>query len=443
MSEYRIIIQEKNKNGEYTNKDIIKAGSISKPENIIELGFRHLEQIDIIQKIQDSILGMQSAYLRSDITRCPVCGNSLRKNGVTKSSFNSVFTDHKVAVQKLVCGKCRWMSVPSINSLFGSHMHPDLVRMQCEIAGIESYSKAEDILNKKAGRKRTVNNTMTLHGVIETVGNHISSNPELNMKDDAVTAAELVVQTDGGHIKSIEKEKRSFEAMASVVYRPENIISGKDDKRGRLIRKHCVASALDDNSVKINRGTLTAAKKEGLTENTKITALCDGADNCWNIIDYLEKYCAGILRILDWFHITMKFENISVSKENDDLFERAKWSLWHGDLVGAVLKLCELYDKTRDLKNKIRIKKLRNYLINNFDKIVDYSERKNAGLVFTSQMAESTVESLINQRCKGKQHMKWSREGVHPLLQIRAEIASNDWCINYENYILGAYAKTA
>jgi hypothetical protein len=39
--------------------------------------------------------------------------------------------------------------------------------------------------------------------------------------------------------------------------------------------------------------------------------------------------------------------------------------------------------------------------------------------------------------------MIWSKEGVHPLLQIRVEDASNDWCINYENYILGAYGKTA
>lgn len=33
-------------------------------------------------------------------------------------------------------------------------------------------------------------------------------------------------------------------------------------------------------------------------------------------------------------------------------------------------------------------------------------------------MAECTVKSLINQRCKGKQHMRWTREGVHSILQI-------------------------
>ena len=49
------------------------------------------------------------------------------------------------------------------------------------------------------------------------------------------------------------------------------------------------------------------------------------------------------------------------------------------------------------------------------------------GLPFTSQLGESTVENLINQRCKGQQHMRWSREGLDPILQIRAAMSSQDW----------------
>lgn len=65
-------------------------------------------------------------------------------------------------------------------------------------------------------------------------------------------------------------------------------------------------------------------------------------------------------------------------------------------------------------------------------------------LIFTSQMAESTVESLINQRCKGQQHMRWSREGLHALLQVRAAICSNDWSAICEQHINDAiYQKAA
>jgi hypothetical protein len=33
----------------------------------------------------------------------------------------------------------------------------------------------------------------------------------------------------------------------------------------------------------------------------------------------------------------------------------------------------------------------------------------------------------INRRCKKQQKMRWSREGLNPILQIRATITSNEW----------------
>jgi hypothetical protein len=95
------------------------------------------------------------------------------------------------------------------------------------------------------------------------------------------------------------------------------------------------------------------------------------------------------------------------------------------------------------MKNREKVGKMITYITNNRDKIVDYSDRKLKGLTFTSNMAECTVESLINQRCKGKQHMRWSREGVHSILQIRASKASNDWSNNWQSYILKSYQKAA
>jgi len=92
---------------------------------------------------------------------------------------------------------------------------------------------------------------------------------------------------------------------------------------------------------------------------------------------------------------------------------------------------------------KDRIKKLRTYLENNKKYLVNYSERHKLGKVISSSLAESNVESLINKRCKGKQHMQWSREGVHPLLQVRASCASNDWIQFGSNYVLNATAKAA
>ena len=94
--------------------------------------------------------------------------------------------------------------------------------------------------------------------------------------------------------------------------------------------------------------------------------------------------------------------------------------------------------KTKDEKNRDKIKKLSQYVGNNRDRIVDYSKREKDGLIFTSNLAESTVESLINQRYKGQQHMRWSREGLNPVLQLRASIHSNDWSNKWRTAVLNA-----
>ena len=75
-------------------------------------------------------------------------------------------------------------------------------------------------------------------------------------------------------------------------------------------------------------------------------------------------------------------------------------------------------------------------ITNNKQYIISYEHRHKNGLVFTSNVAESKVESLINQRCKCQQHMVLSREGVQPLLQIRAAMYSKEWNQRWEHTVL-------
>ena len=123
----------------------------------------------------------------------------------------------------------------------------------------------------------------------------------------------------------------------------------------------------------------------------------------------------------------MKFENIALPSKLKEELMRVKWFLWRGEVDNALIRFNELLEQTSSEKHHSKIKKLIQYVENNRDKIVDYSKRDDEGLVFTSNLAESTVESLINQRCKGQQHMRWSRDGLNPVLQLRAAIHSDDW----------------
>ena len=57
---------------------------------------------------------------------------------------------------------------------------------------------------------------------------------------------------------------------------------------------------------------MIAAVRQGISKDTEITAICDGANDCWSVVDYLRPYCKNILSILDWFYLVIKFKNTAV-----------------------------------------------------------------------------------------------------------------------------------
>lgn len=365
---YTINIQYYPEGKETPETIVIDENNIKPVKTILDLGLRHKEQITLLQKIQDQIIKLQTVDLQEDIDSCPNCGHSLQRRGHTKSDFHAVFTDHKVPVRRLQCNHCNYKSIPSIKSLFGTVIHPDLAKMQCETGVVHSYRKSQTILNQKSCGTRKVNNHVNINNVVDMVGNYISNHVKDEVTAPITPAKNLIVQTDGGHVKDKAVNKRSFEAMASIVYRPENIEYSGEDDRGKIISKHCAASAKNDNQKHIKQATLIAAQKQGLTKKTKVTALCDGAKNCWNIIDVLKPHCKKVEEILDWFHITMKIENISLPEEHKDKLEKIKWHLWHGGVEPALKKL-DLLIKALPVSHRHRVKEFKKYIENNKTKI--------------------------------------------------------------------------
>ena len=105
-----------------------------------------------------------------------------------------------------------------------------------------------------------------------------------------------------------EKDKRSFEALSAIVYRPEHL-QAVDQHHRQIMEKTCVISAMDDNLHTIKAYLLNAAHKQGISHETTVTALADGAKNCWSVLSALTPECETLECILDWFHIAQKFQN--------------------------------------------------------------------------------------------------------------------------------------
>jgi len=190
---------------------------------------------------------------------------------------------------------------------------------------------------------------------------------------------------------------------------------------------------------------LNAALKQGMKPDTVVTALADGAGNCWSVILSLAPHCQQLICILDWFHIAKKFQNVrgAVEEAYTEILERVKWTLWHGKSEEALSKLQLLMQNITDSKKHKKLEDLYGYLNRNQAYLVNYQERDQQGQTYTSQVAESYIESIINARHNKSGKMQWTREGAHKVLQIRGKIASNEWRNQWQEPVLSALGVSA
>lgn len=440
---YRVVFQTYDKSNpkEVLSESCISESDISLAITCLDFGIEMSNQIELIQKIQDNILAKQtSEYDRSRIKQeCPTCNKKLAKCGKQQSTFHDVFTDHTIILQRYKCSACGYELPSTVRQLLGGVQSGELQKIQSELGSTHTYRESQQLFSIFSCANRNINNHDRIKKVTESIGTSLCNilNEEKNL---AVIeeAKELILNVDGGHIKTHNNETRSMEAMTSVIYSPNAVKSNKKDTRNYLTSKNCAASVSSEKK-EIITNTIVAALKQGLGKSTNVTALCDGAANCWNVVDALSPLCNSMVCILDWFHVAMRIENIALPKVLKEKLLGSKWYLWRGDIDGSIARLDELIEESLDEKSIKKIKLFREYIVNNKDRIVNYEDRKNKGLVFTSNLAESTVESLINRRCKGQKHMRWSREGLNPLLQIRAAMHSKgEWENKWKTAILNA-----
>lgn len=395
----------------------------------------------MLQNILDALLPQQFLLLDED-DLCPECGKKTKKAGSYTSPFHSVYTDHRVKMNRRLC-KCGWNQKYTVEGYFGFSSHPDLLKMQCDLGSERSYMKAQETLAKKNGRVRAVNNRSHISRAVSTFGEAMSK-LKTQVKDikPTIKAKILVAQIDGGHIPTNIKGKRSYEVLAGKFYQPEHLIKMSNGRK-KLTLNTCVASAKSDGSKTMKKQVLYAAKKEGLTSDTTVYLIADGAKNCWSSASLIKKHCKEMISILDWCHVGRAFKHAEqeLPEGYHEKLDRAKWSLWHGDNKKCQRKLATIYDELKNEMKLPKLIKLQTYINNNESCLINYADYKERKLPFTSSIIEGAVDNIINDRQKRNRKMQWTREGAHPVAQLRASKASKTWDVDWDQaveYLLAA-----
>lgn len=179
----------------------------------------------------------------------------------------------------------------------------------------------------------------------------------------------------------------------------------------------------------------------GVAPHERVTVISDDAGEFGKAVDGSQ--LAGT-RILDWFHIAMKFkaaknsvlgsqtiepeERIAVETEID----RAKWLVWHGKgrqsdfrikALDATLLAREGYEHSTLYWN---LRRLYFYIEHNAGTLVNYGMRYHKGLPISSSIAESAENLVVSHRMAKKQQMRCTAEGAHCLAHVRVAVLNEE-----------------
>ncbi len=69
-----------------------------------------------------------------------------------------------------------------------------------------------------------------------------------------------------------------------------------------------------------------------------------------------------------------------------------------------------------------RCTELRSYIETKEGALIDYGEHYRAGKPISTSRAEGTVNQLVSARMNKRRQMRWSPQGAHRVLQVRAAV---------------------
>ncbi len=304
--------------------------------------------------------------------------------------------------------------------------HPELLYLQTRWASAMSYERASKLLGDvlplgaapgSSSIKAHVRAAgQALATEVKEHGEHFFAEQPMKFPDRPTELAAHVLELDAAYVRAIPQRcggRSTFGIMTGRLIKPEGA-------RGW----HAYVIEETSSSLTHLHGFLD---RQGVAIDTPMAIITDGGADVSTptILPWRPTKV-----ILDWFHISMRFEHIpqrlrglckTSPKPNSRLLrhaESAKWRLWHGRADGSLERLRAIQARS-DGSLLAQVTELIAYLSNNSSRLVNYGQRSRAGLPVSTSTAESAVESVIGYRFKKNRKMRWTHKGANALLHIR------------------------
>ncbi len=396
------------------------------------LGLTLAESKDLLERLQATLVREHAADLVAANSSCGGCAQPLARKGASSIVYRTAFGKLSLRCPRLYsqcrCG-ARHCGGESFNPLamhLAQRTHPELLYLQARWASAMSYERAAKLLGDvlplgaapgSSSIKAHVRAAgQALATEAEEHGEHFFAQQPLKFPDSPTEPAAHVLELDAAYVRAIPERcggRSTFGIVTGRLIKPEGA-SGWH------------AYVIDEtiNSLTQLHGFLD---RQGVALDTPMAIITDGGADVGTptILPWRP-----VQVILDWFHISMRFEHIlqrlrglcnSAPKPSAMLLryaESAKWRLWHGRADGSLKRLRAIQLRSEGAL-LVHVTELISYLNNNSSRLVNYGKRYRAGLPVSTSTAESAVESVIGDRFKKNRKMRWTHKGANALLHIR------------------------
>lgn len=411
------------------------------------IGLLLSESRDLMGNLQGVVLREQAAEVVAAARQCQHCSQLLAVKGSSAVVYRTAFGKIRLDAPRLYsrCSSCgvrvaRASSFSPLANALPERTHPQWSWLQTRYASAMSYKLARSFLHTSfAGAANLPSSSVRAN--VQRVGARLEAEMQQRAEDFwvehhndpavDVEAAVHALQVDAGYIRSVPQTEGTswISVIASKVVRPQT----------RRTHAHAYTTRSS-----LWHGPRQGAFLEsvGIGGDVPVTVLCDGGEDA----AVASRLGNRSMRILDWFHIGMRFEHLLLGLKGlqgiDDherarlhrTAEGAKWFLWHGKAQRCLERLGELRRDTGWVGKRNALGRLVSYLEGNTAWLTNYADRRRRGLPISSAGAESAVDHVIGQRMKRNGHARWSRRGANHLLQVRCAVLNGQDVRNFKRW---------
>ena len=444
MRRWTVRLEARTNRGEVETTELATLSRPAMGGTLAEIGLTLAEAKALLAGLQASMLCGQVAEYAGRRPVCPECGVLQPLKGRRTRRLQTLFGTVEVEAPRFRVCRCRppaptaAVTFSPVRALLTARCTPELERAQAELGARTSFREAARILgtllpaspaNHEGVRTRPHAVALRLE-----VADRQAAAAVVAGDTAAADTGRPVVMLDGAYVRAVPGHQvRNFE-----------VICGKVEQEGRASRRFALVRSVTEQPHALLRAALL---DQGWREGGPVTAISDGDPALPALVRSAAK--APVEPILDWFHLSMRVRHIEQALVGLDALEpvhrapleharvdveRLRHLLWNGyhgeacQALGRIVSWLEnaAFDGAAVVAKAGRLvahcTELRGYIENNGGALIDYGQRYRASKPISTSRAEGTVNHLVNARMNKRRQMRWSPQGAHRVLQVRAAV---------------------